>query len=229
MTPWISSRDFAALAAMTGQRSRFVCKAHLTGEARSWRGASLVVRTVRGRGGRSGLCYEVLVSSLPPDLQERLRAHSGAYKRPFSDLSAAQAERNWWSIVLAPAVAQPKFSRERGAAVAEIVGRTHVDWQGRPFRPSRKTVERKLAAYELHGAGGLGPQARRDKNTRRVVISRPWDSAAPFELAEKERIAHELRQHIRGLYKDGASAKIIGALASEKLRVLSVNRCAVTN
>ncbi|MCL8381773.1 hypothetical protein [Xanthobacter aminoxidans] len=218
---WLDTCDLAAIAGISRQKAHRALQRVHRDPVSLWRGATLVVRTVRGRGGRSGLCYEVLVSSLPPDLQERLRVLSGAYERPLSDLSTARDERNWWSIVLAPAAAQPKFSRERGAAVADIIGRTHVDWQGRPFQPSRKTVERKLAAYELHGAAGLCPQARRDKNTRRVVISKPWDTAAPLDLPQKERIAHELRQHIRGLYKDGASAKIIGALASDKLRVLS--------
>ncbi len=36
-----------------------------------WRDVVLVSRTVCGRGGRSGLCYQVRVDSLPAELQRR--------------------------------------------------------------------------------------------------------------------------------------------------------------
>lgn len=186
-----------------------------------WRGASLVVRTVRGRGGRSGLRYEVLVSSLPLDLQERLKAAERADKGPVRLVDGRGAERDWWHAILAPALAHPKHSRERGAAIEAILSRPLTDWCGRPIEPSRKRLERKLNAIERDGLAGVAPRHRRDKGKPRVIISRAWDKAVPFDDDTRDVIADRLRDYIRGLYKDGAHISMIGQLGAAKLKQLT--------
>jgi len=43
------------------------------GKSETYLGAALVVRTIKGRGGRAGVQYQVRVDSLPSGLQERLK------------------------------------------------------------------------------------------------------------------------------------------------------------
>lgn len=193
------------------------------GRADAWRGASLVVRTVRGRGGRSGLRYEVLVSSLPHELQLRFKASTGASEAPSTSAEGRSAEREWWYHLLRLALLHPKHSNERGAAISEILARPLTDWRGKPIQPSRRTLERKLAKLDLEGIVGLAPRQRRDKGTTKVVISVAWDAAVPFDDEEKHRVANRLRDYIRGLYKDGASTTVVRTLAGEKLRLLTLS------
>lgn len=216
--------DVATLCDISGVTRQAIEKALIRlrrNPLETWRGTTLIVRTVRGRGGRSGLRYEVLVSSLPLDLQERLKAAVRASSGPLTLAEGHGAERDWWRAILHPALIHPKGSPERGGAVAAILARPLTDWRGRPIQPSRRTVERKLAALDLHGLAGVTPRQRRDKGSKRVIISGAWDAVVPFDGDTKAEIAGRLRDYIRGLYKDGAAIGVIGTLSAAKLRDLT--------
>jgi hypothetical protein len=216
--------DLPTLATIAGVSRQALEKALLSiskGKLAAWRGASLVVRQVRGRGGRSGFHYEVLESSLPLGLQEQLKACRAAFETPSKPCDDTAAERDWWSLILSAAAEHPKHSRERAAAIAELLSRPLTDWNGHAFAPSPRTIHRKLDTYERGGAHALAGRVRRDKGIARVVISNSWDSVVPFDAATRERIAVALRTYVRGLFKDGASTRIITTLAGNKLRELT--------
>ena len=221
MTRFIDVLSLASLASVSRQAVEKAILHTVTKPEFTWRGTTLTVRTVRGRGGRSGLRYEVLVSSLPPELQERFNAAQRLDEEPPAPVAASSAEREWWYRVLRNALACPAGSRERGAAIAAILGRPLTNWTGKPISPSRRTLERQIAAYERHGLMGLARHHRLDKGKARVVISRAWDASAPFSDDVKAEVVGRLRDYIRGLYKDGAAFGIVSRLAGEKLRDLS--------
>lgn len=69
----------SAIAEATGKTERtleIAVARIVSGRATTWRGAQLIVRTVKGRGGKSGVRYEIRVDSLPIGLQERFKAYS---------------------------------------------------------------------------------------------------------------------------------------------------------
>ena len=115
---WISSVQFAALAEISQRRARKLCLEIENGDRLHWEGHALEVRTINGRGGKSGVSYLVKVSSLPPHLQERLKALQTPVegRSPPMTGSTAARERTWWLHVLGPALEHPKGSAERDQA-----------------------------------------------------------------------------------------------------------------
>lgn len=221
MADWIDTPTLAGLTATSERKCRKALELAHAQIRSTWRGAALTVRTVRGRGGRSGLRYEVLVSSLPFDLQERFKAAEKLDAGVIEPVAASSAEREWWHTILLPALQHPKHSRQRGAAIAAILARPLTDWTGRPISPSRRTIERQLDAYQLHGVRALGRLHRRDKGKAKVLISKVWDDAVPLDEEARQHIATSLRSYIRGLYKADTSAKLIQALACAHLAKLT--------
>jgi hypothetical protein len=63
----------ASLAGVSRRALEKVCAKNAVDSIATWRGTRLVLRQVRGRGGRSGLQYEIRIDSLPVDLQQRLK------------------------------------------------------------------------------------------------------------------------------------------------------------
>jgi hypothetical protein len=90
MKDWITLPELAEISSVSAQRLRTVIRRNTP-----WRGADLVVRHVPGRGGRSGMVYEVRIDNLPLDLQERLKAHQGVFEPASSHGAKAQSERTW--------------------------------------------------------------------------------------------------------------------------------------
>jgi hypothetical protein len=203
---WITASDFAALAGISERKARLGLHRIVSGKTRSWRGAALVVRTVPGRGGRSGLRYEVRVDSLPAELQvawrERNARNLGAAVLRSDD--AANRDRDFWATVLGPALAHPRHSRERGQAIKEIAARLHL-FPGHPHaKPlSERTIRRQIAAFDACGLAGLQKRARADRGRKRVTISMRWDKAVTFDDATRQRIAARLRDKVRSLCRSG--------------------------
>jgi len=218
---WLDTIGLSNLSGISRQKAHSALARSLSHPGGTWRGSALTVRTVRGRGGRSGLRYEVLVSSLPLDLQERFNAAQRHAAGPLEPVAASSAEREWWHLLLRPALVHPKRSQERGAAITAILSRPLTDWTGKEIAPSRRTLERQIAAYEQHGLMGLARHHRQDKGKPRVIVSQAWDSAAPLNDDRKAQIAGRLREYIRSLYKADTSMKLIQALASDKLADLT--------
>ena len=69
MNHWISMEDFASLASMSPQRARKICSETIEQRRKTWHNAPLIIRKARGIGGKSGWSYQVLVESLPLNLQ----------------------------------------------------------------------------------------------------------------------------------------------------------------
>ncbi|MCJ8509024.1 hypothetical protein MUU53_13990 [Rhizobium lemnae] len=72
MAEWLTADVFADVVGISSRKARRALSLSYSGQV--WRGHALEVRTFHGRGGRSGIQYQVKVSSLPPHLQERLKA-----------------------------------------------------------------------------------------------------------------------------------------------------------
>jgi hypothetical protein len=63
LAAWIDAAGLAALAGISERMARqALARAHA---GKSWRGHALIVRLVYGRGGRSGVQYQVVMDSLP--------------------------------------------------------------------------------------------------------------------------------------------------------------------
>lgn len=132
----------------------------------------------------------------------------------------AQAERTWWHALISPALAHPRGSIERGAAVQAIASREHINAFCEVVQPSRRTIERRIAAFEAEGIAGLGPRQRCDAGFARVVVSKAWD-AAVSDVTVRRAIVDELRDYVRALHKNHVSRGQLIARASAKLKELT--------
>lgn len=223
MTEFVPSKVLASLLGITDRAIELAITRACNRGDMKWRGATLVVREVHGRGGRSGTSYQVSVDSLPADLQECLKTLRSPAEGRLNHGTRAQIERDWLHAVIAPALTHPKGSAERAAAVREIAGRRHMRPDGERKTFSERSILRRLKDYEeAGGLGGLGRTKRRDAGTARVFVTRAWDAAVPFDETSKERIGRDLRQYIRGLVQAGEAPSNIRLLAARKLTNLTV-------
>lgn len=221
MTGWLPTVEFADLAGIRRQVANRILGHIFRGERGDWRGHTLEVREVQGRGGASGRQYLVKVSSLPPHLQDRLKARQTPVERRSSASSSnAARERNWWLHVLGPALEHPKGSAERLAAFAAIVASQHINWKGERFRKplSVRTLQRRARLYEDGGVAPLARAGRPDKGKKRVILYRKWDKAAPFPDEIKREIAESLKRKIGGMVASGFKGKQLRFFAAEFLR-----------
>lgn len=216
---WLDSASFSLLGMISERKARLALSRAIAGA--TWRGTSLVVRTHHSRGGRSGLRYEVRVDSLPVDLQRRFRDAYGEAPPQLSHGPKAQEERDFWFYVISPALEHPKGSRGRGEAIRQAAEIERWRPGRKPFKITERSIQRKLNDYEAHGLGGLSRAKRSDAGEAAVILSRSWDRAVPFDDQTKERIAHELRQYVRGLTKKGEAGKSLQLLASAQLAMLT--------
>lgn len=188
----------------------------------TWRGARLVLRQLRGRGGRSGLRYEVRVDSLPADLQARLKdALRPAAPPRLAELTEQRGlERDWWLQKLGHMLKLPRGA-EREAAVSALVAQRNLnDWIGRSIKLTARTIYRRLQQYRDDGPLAFAPRARADKGKTKVIISLAAEQAIPFDTETWERIAAELRTYIRGHWKEGATLKLIEGRSNIRFREL---------
>ena len=182
-----------------------------------WRHAPLVVRQVSGQGGRSGLHYEVLVSSLPDALQEQYRALHADAPATIRNDRTADAERTWRFHLIEPALAHPRGSSQRGEIVRAIAAQAHCSPGGKPITVSERCLHRWLTAFEQGGMAGLQKPARADRGRRRVLISRLFDTAVPFDAATRQAIAARTTEHVRALWRSGAVLSMVIRMGSEGL------------
>lgn len=221
---YIGLRELSEIAAISPQRARFLCQSVAEGRGQLWRGHRLEVRTFHGRGGRSGVQYQVKVSSLPEPIQERLKAlqtHAETASTYRLGDDTARFERAWKYEVIKAALASPKGSSGRKAAIDSLHGQERLDWNGQQRRLTKTTLYKWIEIYEGEGIYGLSQRVRSDKGEKKVFISRAWSDAVPFSDIDKETIAEDLVQHIRGLIAKGTTRKIIHVLAAHELRRMS--------
>jgi hypothetical protein len=221
MIAYIALPELAALAGISERAVEKAVARSRRDDGYCWRSTVLVSRTVRGRGGRSGLRYEVRVDSLPIELQQRFKQHYGEALPQLSHGLQAQEERDFRYYVISPALAHPKGSNERGAAIRDIAGRDHRRSGKKPGRLSERTIQRWLDDHEVHGLAGLGRAKRVDAGRRMAIVSRRWDAAVTFDDAEKHRIERAVREYVAGLHAAGESAAILAELAALRLQKLT--------
>lgn len=218
---WVDCESLSVIGALSQRKARLALSKVYRDVSETWRGASLIVRQVRGRGGRSGMRYEVRLDSLPADLQEAWKALQSPVERRSSHGEKARLQREFWHHLIAPVLDLEKHSRERGAALAEIAGRQHFGPDGKPITVSLRNLQRKINDYEAFDLTGLSREKRLDAGRKRVILSRAWDKAVAFDDATRERLAHDLRQYVRGLIKAGEVFSVVKLLAQDHLAQLT--------
>ncbi len=220
---WLNTIGFASLSEMERQVANRLLCAFASGRKQPWHGHCLEVRTVEGKGGKSGLQYQVKVSSLPPELQGRLNdlqsGFEGASNPPLG--TQAQQERTWKYDVIRPALAFPKNSKERGQEVAKLDGKRVLNWKSKYQLLSSSTLYRWIDAYEVGGLVALSRKVHENKGKKICWVSLAWHNAVPFDDRVKAAIHEDLKGHVRGLIMKGSQRKQTRVLASEKLKELS--------
>ena len=191
---WLSPPDAAVVMGISRQA---VWKALRVG---SWRGTPLGIRRIYGRGGRSGLSYQVSLSSLEAalegDLGEPLEPIPDVAFRPTaSNQSVRIGER---LPLILTVLETPERTAERAAAVAHAAARHGC---------STRTFERWVQQYQDHGTGGLGRKKPTDAGKTRVHVSRPFDRAfrkAGHDETDLEKLGRYMEGRIAGLWADKA-------------------------
>lgn len=221
----LTTVEFAHIAGISFRKARRALARALAGKP--WRDAYLDVQTVLGRGGERGVSYLVRAASLPPELQEALRARLAPVEQHsigFAENGAA--ERAWWSGQLRSLRDLPP-GRPLAAAVKKLAAQDNLtDWAGKPISLTERTIYRRLAALKRDGEAGLKKRARRDKGKQRVFISQSWDGAVSLDQDTKNAIAKKLKTYIRRLYRGRCSPKVISDnLAPAELKRLTAKHC----
>lgn len=176
---WLTCEQFADLAGLPTRTARHaIAKAAAGQPVRKW---PVAVRLTESRGGRSGLRYEVALSSLPEALQRAFRAeHANAnlavacdgndFRRitpivPAPNQSAEVLRR--WRII-EDAAAYPSRSSERAAEIERASAKHRV-----PVR----TIQRWLKRLDDAGddIAALGRALPSDAGRPRIVVSREFD------------------------------------------------------
>ena len=212
---WLSAPAFAEIASVTPRSANRILSRASQGQP--WRGRSLVVRTVRGRGGNAGLAYEVQAASLPAALWEAALAPPPAPVVPAKPAAAsppapapaqgalAKGDKpspvaRWRYGIIQPALQHPSRSRERKRVIEEASRAYREHPGGKRGRVSVRTLERWIAAYERDGMAGLHRKPPVNRGQGRVFIGREWDSAVPFSSETKAQIVEKVSRDIRSLW-----------------------------
>lgn len=170
---WLSVEQYAELRSITPQAVRKALR-------KAWceKSSDLVIRQVKGRGGRSGQRYEVLLSSLSAPLQERFRAAS---------------EPSGLALMVAPPpppkfIAAPNQSAEekRKFAVLRLIADTKsrtserrraIEDASRYHAVPVRTIERWVKRCDDHGwdLDAMGRKKPENSNGPRIFVSREFD------------------------------------------------------
>jgi Mu transposase, C-terminal len=218
---WISSPSLSACMCDVSERTlRKVLKSFHSGRSLPWRGMVLRVRLGHGKGGASGKQYEVAIDSLPEHFKARLKPVQALViapsRAPALPRSGGGIEAGYWHTLLQPVLNLPKGSAARTAAYDAILAQTNVK-DGKPHFPSRSSLTRRVAKIEAEGMAGLARPQRADAGKPRVILSRQWDKAVPFDDETKAKIAAGVRDEIRGYVKGGARISKIRVLVRNYL------------
>lgn len=174
---WLSADQFAEEFGMTRRAATKALGKAASGKP--WHGHSLVVRTVKGRGGRRGTCYEVARSSLPEPFHKPLSDFSGLDPYPTAIIAAAPLEPRELAAnqekrmrdrlkIIGKAYSFPSRSPERAA---ELAGASLESGQ------SVRTLRRWLGELDAQQGdiGALGRRRHQDAGQQRVFVSRNFD------------------------------------------------------
>lgn len=221
---WIGTAELAALAGTTERAARKAIGLLTRNPDACWRGTRPVLRSRHGRGGRSGLQYEVRVDSLPFELQQRWNAAQRPVKGPLKHDDEARIEREWRYHLIEAALAYPKRSAERSAAIRAVAAEPQFHPTRGREAVSERTLQRWLDLFDKLGLAGLNRAQRKDVGTAKVFVSAAWDRAVPFADAIKATVAADIRQTLRNLWGNGAVYSVVRRLASETLAEVTLIR-----
>lgn len=194
---WLGAHDFGELAGISRQKAHMALARAV--KSLPWRGARLTVRMIHGRGGRSGLQYEVRLDSLPLDLQQRSKVLQTPIQRPLRPDDKAAAERAWRANLIGPLARLPKGTPEYRQAKRELLAKPvcHPDGTWKPV--SEPTLRRWLKDYAAGGLAGITRGVRKDAGSKRTDVTRSYDEATPFNRETRRAIGAQLRNFIKGL------------------------------
>ncbi|WP_416199272.1 MAG: Integrase catalytic domain-containing protein [Pseudomonas helleri] len=230
---WLSAEAFAGITGVKERMGRHALAQAARGKP--WKGSLLAVRTVQSTGGKSGERYEVLATSLPPELFQKWIAAKARQPIPQAPvartialedcdlrldplLSKRTDEAIWRQSVVLPIVAFRPHTPERAAAIKSVLAQKHIRPDGTTIKVGKSALYTWLKRYERDGLTGLSPSQRKDAGASRTIITRAWDKACPLDLEDKRKIAEELRTYIRSLWANGiAGWRMAQQLASSKL------------
>lgn len=203
MEAWLPASDVAVLAGTTPRAIEKKLKKIASGASPLWRGSALVIREVRGRGGRSGLAYQVRVDSLPLGLQERLKASSQpAEPRTFK--TKGEASMSLLDRMFAEADRHKDGTVGQKDVFRKWAKRELLDFKGAGAlrRYSAGTLSRYYKEYKQLGFVAIMRKTRSDKGTVKAVVTTKFDAwAKPLGL-ELEPIEKRLRDYIRAQHKN---------------------------
>jgi len=192
---WLSINDAASVFSLSRRNTTRALMRCYQGFA--WKGHSLIVRRVRGRGGNGGWCYEVRLDSLPAELQLQyvpLTPFETVFNKPLNGPS------NWRYSIIEEALKCPPGSRTRAAAIKTAAAKSHFKPDGSRKQLTERTLRNWIREYESKGYDGLGRTSRADRNQRKVLITRQWDRAIKLPEDIKEQIAEKIERYIRSNY-----------------------------
>ncbi|WP_137131803.1 hypothetical protein [Rhizobium sp. FY34] len=119
MMPWITSDVFASAAGISAQKARQALQNGLAGKA--WNGCRIDVTMIGAEhGGSDGKQYVVRVSSLPPEIQQKVKEY---FREPIEPKflridERGLAEHNWKLDVIRPILGSVGIHRELITAAA---------------------------------------------------------------------------------------------------------------
>lgn len=177
MPRWLTASELSIALGTSPQAVRKRLKRASHDLASEW-----TIREAEGRGGRSGLHYEVLLSSLPEAIQKAFHdqqdtmAQASLPANPLppaphvARIATPEETRRALAIFnqIEPATHEGLTTRERGLAVRQIVAAT-----GLP----RKTVYTHLQRYAKHGLEGLMRRKPLNAGAARCAVSMNFDRA----------------------------------------------------
>ena len=218
--------DSKAFAQYFGISERAASKALARGyRGLKWRGQSLAVRLVPGKGGPGGSRYEISAESLIAIDDQNLLV---ALATPILRATVSTISDQWKlrQQILQPILKADRGTTVRAEAIRQASSRSYPTTQGaKNF--SERTIRGWVAEYERRGLAGLKRKARADRGAARVQVSRAWDryaADAKLALHQCECIASDLRRYVRSLWANPtafAGWKQTAFFASAELRRLT--------
>ncbi|WP_275783567.1 hypothetical protein [Pararhizobium gei] len=215
MSNWLSTNQFAELAGIADRNAVKALNRSVNGKP--WNGYALQVREIPGVGGKSGLQYEVALSSLPQALQDRYHETYAPLENDRATSEKATRLREFRYSVIRPVIDLPHKSTGRGKIVREIVSREHLSPDGQFITITEKTFYNWLKAHETGGVAALARKVDKRKGQKLVRVSARWDRGVRLPEDVKLRIAIDLRDYVRALHKNLESRSNIIAKASRDL------------
>lgn len=191
-----------------------------------YRGSRLIIRTVKGKGGKSGLSYEIAADSLPVSCQLALRDSQDRFERPARHDEEALRWQNWKSHHLAPIASLPPRSKERGRAIAEFASKSYIGPDHQVHTFTDRTIRQWLKNLDATGLHGLTRKKRNDAGKSKVIVTREFDNAAReagIDDAQLHLISEKLQRYVRSLIAADATFSKIKFLAEGKLNQLAAS------